>query len=123
MRGSVSLTGYYRPDGYKLWNKLHTVFLAADSATPGALPQHRYRVRLPVDAEAAYDPVTGINLQAGTTFQICLEWTGALAIEKVLLYAIPQTEDTDILCDPEIPVALVEGVGGEILDDFSYSSI
>ena len=123
LRGTASMAGYFRPDGYQLWNKLHSVTLASEVATAGALPQHRYRVRLPVEAEATFDPVTGINLQVGTTFQICLEWEGWLAIEKVILYALEETEDTDLICEDEVPVALVEGPGGEILDDFSYSSV
>jgi hypothetical protein len=124
LRGDATLTAYYRPEGYSLWNACNSVSLVADYETAGALPQRRYRVRLSPTSDDVYDPATNIHLGQGNSFQICLEWEGSLALEKVTVAALPVSEEPGVCCDEgDTAVALVEGTGGVSLDNFSYNMV
>jgi hypothetical protein len=124
LRGDAELTAYYRPEGYALWNGCNTASLTATYGSGAALPQRRYRIRLAPDSDTVYDPSTGIHVGQGNNFQLCLEWTGALALEKVVVNAVVTTEEPGVCCEEFAEaVALVEGPGGILLDDFTYHMV
>lgn len=118
LRGDATVTAYWRPDGYPLWNRCNTVSL---SAPADGLAQRRRQVRLtPANADRLCDPTTGLLLNRSTGFQFCIEWTGVLALEPPVYYADPVAEERgELSCTPEQGVALVEGEAGLVLDDFT----
>jgi len=119
--GPADLSLYWRSDGYALWKKCNDISLNSDAA---GLPQSRYRLTLSPTEENPCDPNSGRPLRAGTSFQFCIEWRGALKLEKVLLFADAETAVEPMLqCEDEAAVALVESEqSGVSLDDFVYSS-
>jgi hypothetical protein len=122
LKGDAELTAYYRPEGYALWNTCEAVSLVADGEN--GQPQRRYRIRLTPTADDTYDPATGIHVGQGNNFQVCLEWEGSLALEKVVISVLPVTEEPGVCCpEAETAVALTPGAGGILLDDFTYSMV
>jgi len=119
LRGEVSVTAYWRPDGYPLWLQMNTVRVRASES---GLAQHRYRILLAPQQGMAMpgDPVTGLRLDRGTTFQFCLEWTGQATVEKCLFYAEDVVEERKPLgCSPETEIiAVAPAVDGIELSEF-----
>jgi len=118
LRGSVDLTAYWRPDGYRLWNKCRTVTIASD-VSAGGLPQNRYRVRVEPLAEV-FDEATDHDVQSGDLFQFCIQWTGSCTIEKVRMGAV-ESPDEPLYYDQETANALAESANSVTLDDFAYT--
>ena len=118
LQGDATITAYYRPDGYALWNRCTSVTLRGAAAGQN---QHRFRLTLVPLTDDVYDPTSGRNVLLGSTFQFCLEWVGNLAIEKAVYNAIFETEEPGVCCEAETAVVpLIEGAGGILLDDFTY---
>jgi hypothetical protein len=120
LKGDARVTAYFRIGGYKLWNQCLTVDLKADYGDTGELAQTRYKIKLPPLDENIWDPVTGKQALAGNTIELCIEWEGSLTIEKAVAFALPEPEEPELLCEPEVAQALEEGEGGFLLDDFTY---
>jgi hypothetical protein len=124
LKGDANLTAYFRPEGYGLWNACSATTLLSDITSSGALPQRRYRVRLTPLTNHIVDPSTGLNVLHSLSFQFCIQWEGNLTLERVVFGAVNMGEEPYVCCDPETTqVALVEGPGGVVLDDYSYSMV
>ena len=124
LRGDVRMKMYWRPDGYELWNETNEVNLSAPVNVSGALPQRRFQLRFSPEKEFLCDETTGDNILVGSTFQFCVEWEGFLKIEKAAFYVRPEITEPKLQCEDETGVvALVEGSGGVLLDDFTYSIV
>jgi hypothetical protein len=121
-RGEIVVNTAWRSDGYRLWNAgVPYEFDSCLSALSGSLPQSRWRLRMPPAGIDTYDPVSGRDVRAGTSFQFCLEWSGSVMLEKVIFVATPVTEGVpDTGCDVATCVPLVEGSGGTTKDMYDY---
>jgi hypothetical protein len=118
LRGDATLTAYWRPDGYPLWNKCSTETM---SAPVEGLAQRRRQVLLvPLNAERICDPTTKLLVNRAQGFQFCIEWTGVLTIEPPAYFADTVVDEKrGLSCTPATGVALVAGDAGLELDDYT----
>lgn len=118
LRGDCSLTLYWRPDGYPLWQEGQTVNLKGPVDTSPW--QDRPGIRLGPANARAYCPMTNRDLQMGCSFQFALEWRGTLTVEQVELVTNDIGTDFKRGSDPETLVPLVEDTHGYKLTPFDY---
>jgi len=113
--GDVSITAYYKADGYELWNKCTTVEIKADST---GLSQNRYRVLLTPD-KTACNLSNERLVTTGTSFQFCLQWTGTMKIIEARFGADPNSSEISYCHGTETVTKLEPTDDQVLLDDFN----
>lgn len=120
--GNTSIKMWYRPSGYPLWTRMGDTRTIAVGPGDTVHPLLRRRLRFPVEVEdCACDPSTGHPLWLGTGFQLAIEWTGNLTLERATACAVALQEAPPQPCDEEEAVIAEAACSGELLDDYSYA--
>ena len=94
----ISLTMYYRADGYELWSKCETVNIEVGEG--GELAQNRYRVVL-FPAVEGCSQIDGRLSTVGSAIQFCFQWTGSMTIQRCKLGANAVEEQGNYICNNE----------------------
>jgi len=117
IKGTVTLTSYYRTDNYPFWNKTNQSIVKSD---PAGAKQRRTRLRL-TSQEVDDDPVIGGRLDTGSMFQFCIEWQGSCQIDRVRFIAEDMSTDDFYLVDEEATSIKVEATSTAVeIDDYEY---
>ena len=117
--GDVDVTAYFRPDGYPLWSKMASGKLVSGT---GSYRQVRGRLRLPANTGVVTALVQGSRdrLDIGYAFQVCLEWTGRMQVDKVMFTAeMKSTRNFIQLCnEPDSATDIETGTDIMELNDY-----
>jgi len=98
LQGVVDMDVYYRPEGYPLWTKAgSTKFIAKDSDTGehDTWRQVRQKVRISDDTNGLAPEKSELrNMLIGSKIQFCFSWKGNCQLDRVLVVAEPQVDES-----------------------------
>jgi len=115
---TTTMKVWYRPHGYQLWKELgeRTVEVPAGSL---AHAHRRFRFGIDYSGENC-DPVSGEPLWIATGFQVAVQWTGNMVLERCRVSASLKGEAPPQPCDESGQVLAAAEASGEVLNDYSY---
>jgi hypothetical protein len=120
MRGVIDMEVFYRPEGYPLWTKAGSGrFVSRNNATGeyNVLRQVRQKVRISDDTNGLAPETSELrNLLVGSKIQFCFAWKGSCQLDRVLVVAEPQVDESRL---PDNDTYTFE-LTGTALMDYNY---